>query len=448
MRLDMKIITKCIIDIKSSKVIHEESYDYSGPISYCSGGGGGGSSGAVSWPAYLESFHGELLNNAGTVHMLSSITNAMNAAIGASPWVGAVSYDPTTDLDESKASLAAFAAIVAGIDEYTSWSDFYTQAITSIGEPTELAIDDVVIGDIVIDDLSLDDREVDDMADVDGITETDITTDVAAFADQLDDEINTKVLPRFRRGMQNINAVTSSSYVIGLAVIEGFRDRDVAKHSSALRLEAAKINAGIELDVGRSNLGKEVDITKLNMSKDIDLAKLNMTKDIEVDKTNVDKDIAVSKSNILKDIEVNNANFRSLADYKKMYMEATSQMFQLMIQKVSWDQDYAKLTIESNRIKIVAIGEYYKREDTINESDALWDLEMFQYGANLLAGPSGGVKNTKGDKPDTAASMIGGGLGGAATGALIGSKIGQVGSYWGAAAGAVLGAAAGYFGSR
>jgi len=38
--------------------------------------------------------------------------------------------------------------------------------------------------------------------------------------------------------MQDINAVVSSAFVLGEAVIEGFRDRELAKYTSGLRLDS------------------------------------------------------------------------------------------------------------------------------------------------------------------------------------------------------------------
>jgi hypothetical protein len=89
---------------------------------------------------------------------------------------------------------------------------------------------------------------------IDAVADADIVADVAAFSNQLDDEITTKVLPRFRRGMQDINAVVSSAFVIGEAVIEGFRDRDVAKHSSAIRLNLSSQQSQQNLEASKQML--------------------------------------------------------------------------------------------------------------------------------------------------------------------------------------------------
>uniref|UniRef100_A0A6M3IL21 Uncharacterized protein n=1 Tax=viral metagenome TaxID=1070528 RepID=A0A6M3IL21_9ZZZZ len=302
-----------------------------------SSGGGGGSSGVVGFPAYMETIHSDWLDKTTVDSLTLSVTAAMEAAHGGSPWAAAVAYDPDADITAYEAAVAGFDAMLAGITETTEWAALYTQAVASI----------------------------------DGIVEAEITADVVAFAAQLDDQITTVALPRFQAGMRNINAVVSSAYVIGEAIIEGFRDRDVAKHSSMIRLN-------------------------------------------------------------------------SVNDRGRQYLEATNQLLGFLMQKYAWEETYAKMEIEARRIKIVAKKEESQENLKIDESDATWDLEVFQYGANLLGSIGGGVLNPAGPKePSTAQSMIGGALSGAAAGAMIGGMKGSIGGPAGAALGAVLGAASG-----
>ena len=109
-------------------------------------------------------------------------------------------------------------------------------------------------------------------------------------------------------------------------------------------------------------------------------------------------------------------------------------MLRLMMQRVAWEEGLVKLSIEGNRIKIVALKEETDMNAEIDKFDALWDLETFQYGANLLAAISGGTTGPQ--KPSTAASVIGGAMSGMSAGAMVGGS-------WGAAIGGILGGAAG-----
>jgi len=328
-----------------------------------SSGGGGGGSGVVDYPAYMKTFHEGVLG-AGAMGG-ETVTAAMIAAFGASPWAATVAYDPAVDIAAYETTLATFAAILAGLDDTVDWAALYTQAGASI-----------ILADIP------------DTTDVTGITNALIVADVDNFADNLDDEITNKVLPRFQSGMLDINAVSGSAFVIGEAVIEGFRNREVAKHESTLRLAAAGKNA----DIGIENEKLHLEAGKINLFKNIDLIKDRLG--------------------------------------------ASEQMLKLMIQRISWNDTFMKTSIEGSRVKIVASKEEIDVNLKIAENDALWDLQVFQYGANMLAAIGGGTAGT-GKGPSTMQSVLGGAMSGAAAGTMVSPG-------YGTAIGAVLGAAAGY----
>lgn len=179
------------------------SAEFGMQLHYFKGGSsGGGSSGKVDFPDYMKTWHGQALDHGGLDTVLSSVTDVMNAAFGNSPFTGENAYDPDADITVYEAAIADFDVIIAGIDEPVDWAVLYDQAVTSI----------------------------------DGVSEAEITADVAAFAAEQDDQLITVVLPRFESGMRDIGAVVSSAFAIGKSNIEGFRDRDVARHSSKIRL--------------------------------------------------------------------------------------------------------------------------------------------------------------------------------------------------------------------
>lgn len=541
------------------------------------GSSGGGSSGAVSYPAYMQDIHANWLNQSGADLISLSITDVMSSAIGNSPWAVQISYPPDDDIAEYMGTIRAFGAMLAGLDINSIMGTIYSISKGLISDPVELEIGSIVVEDRVVDDRSVEDIAVEDAeladiavsdasavgdlvvvdkviddiaaiedvvvddieladiadtADVDGITEAVIVDNSLAFANQLDDELLTRVLPRFRRGMQDINSVVSSSYVVGLAVIEAFRDRDLAKFISDLRLTAAMKNAdidlaneGLHLDVRKTNLGKSlaisqtnlskvIEVVKLNLGKDLDIDKANLLKDVEIEKSNLEKDVQVgssniskdltlstvnlgkdsdigranlgknltlaqsnlskdisiessnlgkdtelakinigkdlgisvgnlskdvdiSKANLSKDVSVGTTNIGSYTNYEKMYLEGTTLMMQAYINKVNWDKDHVHMMVEGNRIKIVAKKEQYDTDALIDESDALWDFGVFQYGANLLASIGGGTSMPVARKPNVAASVLGGAMSGAAAGSMILPG-------WGTLIGGVLGAAAGF----
>lgn len=167
-----------------------------------SSGGGGGGSGVVDYPAYMKTFHGRLLDNNGADVLTQSVTDIINAALSDNPFTGESAFNPDTALAANDSAIAVFSALLTGINEIVNWGSIYDGVVAKI----------------------------------DGVEEAEITADIAAFAALQDDQINTVILPRFQAGMRDINAVVSSAFVLGESNIEGFRNRDVAQHSSKLRI--------------------------------------------------------------------------------------------------------------------------------------------------------------------------------------------------------------------
>ncbi len=325
------------------------------PLWCFKGGGGGGGTGAVTHSAYMETVHGQWLDNAGGDTPAVSMVDTIDAAIVAgSPFAAALAYDPDTDIAAWETAVSDFNALLAAIAETTDWAALYTQAEASIP----------------------------DIATV-GITEAVIVADGVAFAAQLDDQITTITLPRFQSGMRDINAVVSSAFVLGQSNIEGFRDRDVAKHDSAMRLNAAYKNADLDLRAEELVMGARVN--------------------------------------------------------------SSDQMLRFLLSKYAWEEGYMRAVVESRRIKIVAKSEEAEHQLEIDEADAVWDLELFQHGANLLAGIGGGVMNSQKKKKSKAASAIGGAMAmGAAGYMMAGAQAGGMTGPQGAVVGAVAGLVIGY----
>ncbi len=273
------------------------------------GGSGGGGSGKVSYPSYMEDWHRDILGDSSSLS--ADLVSVMNAASGSSPWAAQLPYDPDADL----------AAMVGTVDPLQAMVDLLSSG-------TGL---DVVTANI--------------------LNTTRAQDSVDAYAADLDARLTSEVIPRFERGMQDINAVTSSAFAIGRALLEENLDRQVAKYSADLNL--------------------------------------------------------------------------------KLYSDDALKLIQL---KLEYQRAATMALADIHRIKIVAKKEEADRGAEIDEKDALWDLEVFKYGGNMLAAIGGGTTATQ--KPSTAQSVIGGALAGAAAG-------GMVGGPWGALGGAVLGAAAG-----
>ncbi len=273
--------------------------------------GGGGGSGAVSYPTYMTDVHNDWLDNTGVDTITSSITDVMNSALGNSPFTGLDAYDPDADIT----------AMIAA-------EDLLQDLVTLLSTGTTL---DTLISNV------LDETRIDDLVD-------EYEADAAA-------RLVTTILPRFRRGMQDINAVVSSAFAIGEAVIEAEQERNVNRYSAEIHAKAG--------------------------------------------------------------------------------LDSAIQVIQM---KLEYQRIASQMLAEIYRMKIVAKKEETDVNADIDDKDAKWDLEVFQYGANLLSSIGGGTAGTKG--PSRAQSVLGGAMSGAAAGGMVAGAPGAI-------VGGVLGAASG-----
>ncbi len=265
------------------------------------GMGGGGQSGRVDYPAYMKEIHEDWLHGAGT-SLTTDITAVMNSSIGNSPFTAMAAYDPTADMDAVDTSIATFETLVNAMNYASIWPAMFALARTEV-----------------------DDHLYDD---------ADIAAEVAAFSDEVDAEYESVTKPRFQKGMQDINAVVTSSYVIGLSNIEREALRQKARFSAQLRLQNHKDrNAVVAAEVS--------EMVKLYLAR---------------------------------------------YEYARAVMLATS---------------------EAKKMRIIAEKEAIDQDYRIEEADAKWDLEVFQYGGNLLAS-IGSASVRTGDKMSPFQSALSG----------------------------------------
>ena len=157
------------------------------------GSSGGGSSGAVSYPAYVETVHEAWLGTGALVAAtdIVSIDGAIAAAINAGPpLVGYNAYPVANVVTDWETAIDAFKNMLEGLDINSQFSILWNHSRVDIGKHELVEIDDIGIDDTEISDIpyaEISDVEIDDVvvADrtVDGITDAEIVDDVDAFAD-------------------------------------------------------------------------------------------------------------------------------------------------------------------------------------------------------------------------------------------------------------------------
>jgi hypothetical protein len=334
-------------------------------------GGGGSNSGQVDYPDYIKHVHADWLahgdpDDPETFDAIeASVVDVMNAALGASPFAAMVAYDPTTALAAMDVAVGQFAA--------SSFASLFNAYDSQIVPSTITSFNAVTEYNSALASIKA-------QVDAELYSTTEVDADIAAYGTFLTDQIDTEVLPRFRRGMQDINAVQSSAFVVGEAVIESARLREMVKYGTALRLQNYQQRNQIVETAARS-----IPPLALNAYTS-------------------DKDLA--------------------------YRLATSDL--------EYRRALATLSVEAQRLRIIAFKEQFETNAEFDEQDAKWDLEVFQHGANIMAGIAGGVGQNMPKKSKVASA-----LGGALAGAAMGAMAMPAAPYLGAAIGAVVGGIAG-----
>ena len=174
-------------------------------------GGGGGGTYVMRYAPYLETAHQDILNHDGSDYPTYSVIGVFNQLINNSPYANF----PVIDIDgsylgnasiESYTSLfSLFASQMSGVDAYTLWTQIYNNTVYG----------------------------------------PNIQSAVTAQAAMLDDDINSNILPSFLAGMRDINAVMSSSFVDGKAIIYVGRIKSINKFASDLQIRAMELSTQI-----------------------------------------------------------------------------------------------------------------------------------------------------------------------------------------------------------
>lgn len=105
-----------------------------------------------------------------------------------------------------------------------------------------------------------------------------------------------------------------------------------------------------------------------------------------------------------------------------------------LMKRVEFEQAVAHYSTESTRVGIVAFKEQTDQDILIEDLDARWDMDIYQYGANMLAAISGGAVSSSGASMSKSQSALSGAIAGAsigapfgAPGAVIGGVLGGIG---------------------
>ncbi len=183
----MKVLTKVVIDLKTSEVIEEEGFEYNGQVAHCGSGGGGGA-GRVDYPDYMKNIQEDWMHGSGTdLDSGKNITASLNTAVGNSPYSGRTAFDPDTRISDMEAALSDLGTAYSNFKDSV---DGLSSKISSFESSTALSDAETKIDNFenYVENLS--------------------TTD----------KVETE-LSQFNAGMRDINAVMSSGFTVGKQIV-------------------------------------------------------------------------------------------------------------------------------------------------------------------------------------------------------------------------------------
>ena len=244
----MKVYTKVVLNWNGD-VLEEESFDYTGDVAQCGGGSKGSSSSSnkADWPSYMKDRHSSwmsqiaarlpgynpyvlwsspsvtALTGAGSIATLAQyLTNRASE-------LRSMAYSPS--VRESELLTAIYNFTLNQIDYLST----HLGATYTIDESTPLPANITQLGNRL--------AALENVGDLEGVV-----------------DLHTVVYPRFEAGMRDINAVQSSTFVIGRGVIEATFQAKMMEMKQNWLIEVEKLRtgavtalSGLMIDARKSN---------------------------------------------------------------------------------------------------------------------------------------------------------------------------------------------------
>jgi len=361
--------------------VYEEGYEYYGEVEACKGGGS--AAGTVEYPTYIKEIQGDWLASSdpsvvGRISITSGYTmvDLLNTAFAANtPYYGETAYNPDSYLSPVQTQFTTFKTKAEALSEQTDWGDFVDTIVAKADASGTFSTVDILdsLSTAVSDALS---------AISTALSSQPITDAVDGYESEQTPRFMRSV-SRFTASLAEVNAVQTTSFGMGLALMESEFNNDVNKFEADLKMETFK----------------DILIPSIQAHVQAELAKRGY------------RDAFIAQS--------------------------VQSISQLLNMRVSSLNSAASLLAEINRMAVVAKKEENDMNIELDVRDALWDLELYQHGSNLMAAAPGGVGSSAKQNLSTAQSALSGALAGASVGVALGG--------WGAAAGAAVGGILGAF---
>ncbi|MCP4392852.1 MAG: hypothetical protein GY804_01060 [Alphaproteobacteria bacterium] len=431
----MKIYNSVLID-KNDKVIKEDSFEYEGLLAQCSSGGGQTSTSDM--PSYIKNMHSIFLGNpadyAGSAGNYTrptySIVDAYNFAVTQNPYTDrsakyfspfdtpvASSLSPTisetSPLGYIQAASALFAGVVDDLDYTLDWKanvttvidnlvnsslfpsaiNLYNEVAATLTDVTSRAVNRAVAMkssthtsakshlDSILDQAVYEMKKVLDNAGTSALAAAQaaiadsLVTDAITAYDTAQVGTHLRAVGRFAGGMADMNAVLgNSAFIIGLALEEQSHQDAVNKFSADLKLTMFQ-------DTYKSYLNNLMDLIGKNLSGYTSIMNSHM---------DAIKTAFAGYMDVWGGAYLANKKGRDLASIQSLDLLAKMQSNQLL-----GDQAKAEVETKANSMWIIAGKEFAEARYATLEADAKWDLDCYQYIANVLGSAGGATAATK-----------------------------------------------------
>jgi hypothetical protein len=398
----------------------------------------GGTSGSVDYPDYIKSQHEDWL---GDVNLL------MNQYIDVtddSPYTGDTAYDPSTRISQMETALTAFQTFLNSVDPSTDWASYlesaYTKAnlklphATAVSRADSLGSSANTLTNTIQADAAGDantylqtflqtadtklstyiQSAIDDaLSKANSAENSDLETIVDDFEEEALDT-HFRSVNRFTGGMAEINSVHSSTFVMGMAMLERDFTRNVVRFRAELKQRYFDQIIGTYMQAFANMV-----VSYLQMGVSLTAQQVSAFEQ--------------TYRGYLQTYLSNEAN------RQQMVLQSTNDMQSLLLNKLQGKYNYGTAVTDASRIKIVAEKEQADRDIELDVLDAKWPFEIMNAGGQVL-GSISGVPMVP-EKPSQLQSAIGGAFSGVSAGATIGSKFGPTGTAVGAVAGGLAGIA-------
>jgi hypothetical protein len=279
------------------------------------GSGGGGDTyppnpnHIIQYAPYVENWHGN--------YFLPNMWSMWINAVGGNPYgTGMTPYNPDVELDAMLAALNAYCNVLLNFHNDSLDINVVATAFDEAVEAYNFVPRTTFTGHLAALATSIDAQL---------LTTEEIDESVNQYSEQLQADIEDKALPQFEAGMRDINAVMSSAFVVGEALIFAEKDRNVAKYAADLRL--ANWGDRNKALVNASSSMTEMDYKMLSVK--IQLAEMTgkfWIQGTEYKRQMTDKLIDVLRMKIVAKKEQNDEQLRRYVEYIKWPL-ATSQYY-------------------------------------------------------------------------------------------------------------------------